>query len=247
MFVSVECSVDSEHPLQWYESLFYVEWASAESLFLLYLCPHLLFKRISSLLFFSLLSDNFNFILLSSEVMLIRSFNSFVLFMSAPSLHLFLFLHEATLDFTTSLMVSVPFLRYHLWPQLKFLLVCPQQVIKLRSIRKETYRILVSDIDHLLILSSYFFVLFSDIVAPTAQPSSFPSGFTSMIPYSWSTVPYLGDVILSAAWLNSSTVVAVGRAGDRGLFLMSTTGGSFWTAFTVSMTDSIVHYSLIYI
>ena len=113
---------------------------------------------------------------------------------------------------------------------------------------------LVPGIDHPLISSSYFFVLFSDIVAPTAQPSSFPSGFTSMIPYSWSTVPYPADplltnVILSAAWSSSSTVVAVGHTGDQGLILVSTKGGSSWTPspFTVSMTDSIVHYSLKYI
>ena len=94
------------------------------------------------------------------EAFLIHSFIPFLLFMSALSLHHFIFLHEAKLNFTTSLMVSVPFLRYHLWPQLKFPLVCPQQVIKLLSIRKGTYRRLVSDIDHPLISSSYFFRTF---------------------------------------------------------------------------------------
>lgn len=97
-----------------------------------------------------------------------------------------------------------------------------------------------------------FSVFFSDTVAPTAQPSSFPSGFTSMIPYSWSKVPYpadplVTDAILSAVWFSSSTVVAVGRTGDQGLVLVSTTSGSSWTSLQVSTTDSIVHYSLMYL
>ena len=99
-------------------------------------------------------------------------------------------------------------------------------------------------------------LLFDIITAtPSCQPTSFPTGFTSIVDSTWSAVQepavsgsaFSSNVILSAAWSSSSTVVAVGdvRTTKNGLILVSTTGGSSWSALSVSMTDSIVHYSSI--
>ena len=84
------------------------------------------------------------------------------------------------------------------------------------------------------------------MTVPSDQPSSFPTGFTSVVSSTWSTVlePQVSAVadanaILSAAWSSSSAVVAVGyiQETDTALILRSNTGGSSWTPLVVRMTD----------
>ena len=138
---------------------------------------------------------------------------------------------------------SLPFFppSYQLRLQLNLRLLLPQQVINRDKTWNKIDWIHVHLIKLLLILSSHSF-----FTVPSGQPSSSPTGFTSIIPHTWSTVrePSVSgsadaNAILSAAWSSASTVIAVGfvQESNKGLILRSLTGGSTWSALSVNMTD----------